>query len=78
MLNQPLFPQQNMINNMPPPLGQLYPQPNLNNQMYYQDNQQQARNQNIERMVEQTLNRHGFNIGISDRMLFASSFPLEV
>ena len=29
-------------------------------------------------MVEQTLNRHGFNIGFSDKMLFASPFPYEV
>jgi hypothetical protein len=29
-------------------------------------------------VVEQTLNRHGFDIGITDRMMFASPFPEEV
>jgi hypothetical protein len=29
-------------------------------------------------MVEHAINRHGFNIGIVDRMLFSSPFPNEV
>ena len=61
--------------NLVVPLPQQYAQINQNNHLAYQE---QMRHQNVERMVEQTLNRHGFNIGLSDRMLFASPFPLEV
>ena len=41
MLNQPLFPPQNLANNnILPPLAQMQPQLNFNHQLYYQDNQQ--------------------------------------